>query len=459
MDHFQLRDGVVHCEEVPLAEIAAGVGTPVYVYSTATMVRHARVLAEALEPLPDPLIAYAVKANPNAAVLATLARRGLGADIVSAGEYRRARTAGVPPDKIVFSGVGKTEEEMALALREGLYQFNLESLPEAESLSQVAVSLGREAPVGFRVNPDVVAGSHAKISTGAAENKFGIAVDDALAAYAAASRLPGLRVQGIAVHIGSQLMSLAPLEEAFGRVGQLIEQLRGAGCAIAVADLGGAGADLGVGTGGDVGIDPEADRRLEPERDRDLGERLGLRERFQVELVEPFLERRRHLLLGLADPGEDDPLRGDAGGAGAAILAARDDVGTEPLACERRQHRGIGIGLDRIGDQRIGQRLERAAQHLGVPDHGRGRIDIDRGADLCRDLRQRHVLAMDDAFPQLEMVHLAPNAPEREPAKTASLWHPCDRNASCEKPVPTFSRIAAGFPFPRRALGARRFPR
>lgn len=239
MDHFELRDGIVHCEEVPLPEIAAEVGTPVYVYSTATMVRHVDVLRGALEPLPDPLIAYAVKANPNAAVLTTLARRGVGADIVSAGEYRRARTAGIPPDKIVFSGVGKTEAEMALALEEGLYQFNLESLPEAEMLSQVATSLGREAPVGFRVNPDVEAGSHAKISTGAAENKFGIAIDEALEAYAAARRLGGLRVQGIAVHIGSQLMSLAPLEQAFRRVGELIAQLRGGGCPIEMADLGG----------------------------------------------------------------------------------------------------------------------------------------------------------------------------------------------------------------------------
>ena len=239
MDHFELRDGVVHCEQVPLPEIAAEVGTPVYVYSTATMLRHADVLARALEPLPDPLIAYAVKANPNAAVLATLARHGLGADIVSAGEYRRARTAGIPPDKIVFSGVGKTAEEMALALREGLYQFNLESLPEAETLSDVAMSLGLEAPVGFRVNPDVVAGSHAKISTGAAENKFGIAVGDAMHAYALASRLPGLKVQGIAVHIGSQLMSLDPLEQAFARIGELIGALHDAGCEIAVADLGG----------------------------------------------------------------------------------------------------------------------------------------------------------------------------------------------------------------------------
>ena len=239
MDHFQLRDGVVHCEEVPLPEIAAEVGTPVYVYSTATMLRHADVLAAALEPLPDPLIAYAVKANPNAAVLATLARHGLGADIVSGGEYRRARAAGIAPEKIVFSGVGKTAAEMALALREGLYQFNLESLPEAETLSQVAVSLGVEAPVGFRVNPDVTAGTHAKISTGAAENKFGIAIADAPGAYRHANGLPGLRVQGVAVHIGSQLMSLAPLEQAFDRVGALIAELRRAGCDIHTADLGG----------------------------------------------------------------------------------------------------------------------------------------------------------------------------------------------------------------------------
>ena len=239
MDHFQLRDGVVHCEDVPLPEIAAAVGTPVYVYSTATMVRHAEVLRQALEPLPDPLIAYAVKANPNAAVLATLARQGLGADIVSGGEYRRARAAGIAPDKIVFSGVGKTETEMAMALEEGLYQFNLESLPEAEMLSAVAVSLGREAPVGFRVNPGVEPDTHAKITTGAAENKFGIGVPEALAAYERARRLPGLRVQGIAVHIGSQLMSLAPLEQAFARIGALIGVLRGAGCDIQVADVGG----------------------------------------------------------------------------------------------------------------------------------------------------------------------------------------------------------------------------
>ncbi|MDB5667130.1 MAG: lysA, partial [Alphaproteobacteria bacterium] len=194
MDHFNLRNGIVHCEDVPLPAIAEAVGTPVYVYSTATMVRHARVFRAALAPLADPLVAYAVKANPNAAVLATLARQGLGADVVSGGEYRRARAAGVDAAKIVFSGVGKTAAEMALALEGGLCQFNLESVAEAEMLSQVAVSLGRTAPVGFRVNPDVEAGSHAKISTGAAHNKFGVPIADAAAAYARTRDLPGLDV-------------------------------------------------------------------------------------------------------------------------------------------------------------------------------------------------------------------------------------------------------------------------
>src|SRR5689334_7801971 len=218
MDHFQLRDGELYCEDVPLAEIASSVGTPIYVYSTATMCRHVAALREALEPLPDPLIAYAVKANPNSAVIATLATAGLGADVVSGGEYRRAAAAGIGPDAIVFSGVGKTEEEMRLALGGGLYQFNLESLEEAETLSSVATSMGLVAPVGFRVNPDVRAGTHAKISTGAAENKFGIAIGEAMDAYAHIAQLPGLSVQGIAVHIGSQLTSLDPLERAFTSV-------------------------------------------------------------------------------------------------------------------------------------------------------------------------------------------------------------------------------------------------
>ena len=239
MDHFQPRDGQLYCEEVRLADIAAEVGTPVYVYSTATILRHVAALRDGLGRLGNPLIAYAVKANPNSAVIATLARDGLGADVVSGGEYRRARAAGVPADKIVFSGVGKTEEEMRLALEGGLYQFNLESLSEAEMLSGVASAMGRSAPVGFRVNPDVGAGGHAKITTGSAENKFGIAIGEAVEAYDRIAALPGLSVQGVAVHIGSQLTSLDPLERAFARVGSLIAELREAGHVITVADLGG----------------------------------------------------------------------------------------------------------------------------------------------------------------------------------------------------------------------------
>ena len=239
MDDFGLNDGELYCEDVPLREIAREVGTPVYVYSTATMRRQVEALRSALEPLADPLICYALKANPNAAVVHSLAGMGLGADVVSGGEYRRAVAAGVSPNEIVFSGVGKSEEEMRLALGGGLYQFNLESLEEAEMLSGVAISMGRVAPVGFRVNPDVPAGTHAKISTGAAENKFGIAIREATEAYRRASELPGLSVQGIAVHIGSQLTSLDPLERAFTRVGKLVETLRGAGHQIRIADLGG----------------------------------------------------------------------------------------------------------------------------------------------------------------------------------------------------------------------------
>jgi diaminopimelate decarboxylase len=239
MHDFHHRDGSLHCEDVPLSAIAEAVGTPVYVYSAAAMVRQAHRLRAALEPLPDPLIAYAVKANPNAAVLATLAAEGLGADVVSGGEYRRAVAAGMDPSRIVFAGVGKTAAEMELALAGGLYQFNLESVEEAEMLSAVASAMRRTAPVGFRINPDVLAGTHAKISTGAADNKFGVPLADAPAIYARAAALPGLDLQGVAVHIGSQLTSLAPLESAFAKVGALIADLRAAGHAIRVADLGG----------------------------------------------------------------------------------------------------------------------------------------------------------------------------------------------------------------------------
>lgn len=239
MSFFPLRGGDVHCEDVPLPQLAREVGTPLFVYSSAAMRGQARRLRSALAPLGDPLIAYAVKANPNAAVLATLAAEGLGADVVSGGEYVRARAAGVSPDKIVFSGVGKTAAEMRLALEGGLRQFNLESAEEAEMLSQVASAMGRVAPVSIRVNPDVEAGSHAKISTGAAHSKFGIPIDGAGAVAAWVRDLSGLDLGGVAVHIGSQLASLAPLERAFGKLGALITELRAAGHDIRSGDLGG----------------------------------------------------------------------------------------------------------------------------------------------------------------------------------------------------------------------------
>ena len=239
MDHFDYVDGTMRVEQVPMAAIADAVGTPVYVYSTATLERHVDVFRAGLAALDNPLIAFAVKANPNAAVLATLAKMGLGADVVSGGELLRAVAAGIPADRIVFSGVGKTAEEMRLALDHGIFQFNLESEPEAEMLSQVALSMGMRAPVAYRINPDVDAGTHAKISTGKSENKFGIPYDCALESYAAARDLPGLDVQGVAVHIGSQLTDLAPLEAAFTKVGALITALREAGHDIRTEDLGG----------------------------------------------------------------------------------------------------------------------------------------------------------------------------------------------------------------------------
>ena len=248
MDHFVERDGEVHCEQVPLRAIAEQVGTPVYVYSTAAMLEQAALMKAAVPDVRDPLIAYAVKANANPAVLRTLARAGLGADVVSIGEYRRARAAGVALDKIVFSGVGKTVLEMAEALNGGLLQFNLESLEEGRTLSEVADALGIEAPVGFRVNPDVDAGTHAKITTGTSESKFGVPAADVLSAYEEASRLPGLRIEGLTIHIGSQLTSLEPLETAFARLGEILGQLRSAGHRISIVDLGGG---LGIPYDGD----------------------------------------------------------------------------------------------------------------------------------------------------------------------------------------------------------------
>lgn len=238
MDHFLYRDGILHAEDVAIPEIAAAVGTPFYVYSAATLTRHWRLFDEALAPLPH-LVCFAVKSNSNLAVLKLLGDLGAGMDVVSGGEYRRALAAGVPGERIVFSGVGKTKAEMALALTHGIRQFNVESEPELLALSEVAASMGATAPITLRVNPDVDAKTHEKISTGKSENKFGVPISDAAAIYGRLATLPGLAMRGIALHIGSQLLTLDPLEEAFVKVGELVTALRAEGHVITHVDLGG----------------------------------------------------------------------------------------------------------------------------------------------------------------------------------------------------------------------------
>ena len=238
MDHFLYKNGVLHAEDVALTDIAAAVGTPFYVYSTATLERHYRLFEEALAPLPH-LICYAMKANSNQAVIRTLAALGAGMDVVSGGEYLRAKAAGVPGDRIVFSGVGKTPAEMRLAIEGGVRQFNLESEPEMRALSAIAASLGVEVPVTVRVNPDVDAKTHEKIATGKKENKFGIPISRTSEVYAEAAALPGLRVVGIDVHIGSQLTDLEPYRQAYRLVADLTVRLRAEGHDIRRLDLGG----------------------------------------------------------------------------------------------------------------------------------------------------------------------------------------------------------------------------
>jgi diaminopimelate decarboxylase len=255
MHHFSYKGGVLHAEDVSLARLASEVGTPFYCYSTATLERHYRVLDQAFAGQ-DAVICFAVKANSNQAVLATMARLGAGMDVVSEGELRRARAAGVPADKIIFAGVGKTRDEMAYALREGIFSFNVESEPELEALSEVAAGLGVKARVAIRVNPDVDAKTHAKISTGKSENKFGIPYLKAVALYAEARRLPALAVQGIHMHIGSQITDLAPFRDAFRLMRDLTLELRREGHDIHHLDIGGG---LGVPYRGSNEVPPHPD--------------------------------------------------------------------------------------------------------------------------------------------------------------------------------------------------------
>lgn len=255
MNHFEYRDGVLYAEGVAIPEIARTVGTPFYCYSTATLERHYKVFSKAFDGV-DALVCYAMKANSNQAVLKTLGRLGAGVDVVSEGELRRALAAGIPAERIMFSGVGKTPSEMDLALEAGIYCFNVESEPELEVLNQRAIKAGKKAHVSFRVNPDVDAKTHAKISTGKKENKFGISFERARAVYARAATLEGIQVTGIDMHIGSQITDLQPFEDAFGLLRELVETLRGDGHTIEHVDVGGG---LGIPYKDDNNPPPEPD--------------------------------------------------------------------------------------------------------------------------------------------------------------------------------------------------------
>ncbi|QUS38160.1 diaminopimelate decarboxylase [Tardiphaga alba] len=253
MRHFDYRNGVLHAEGVDIAEMAEAVGTPFYCYSTATLERHYKVFAEAFADT-KALVCYAMKANSNQSVLATLAKLGAGADVVSGGELKRARAAGIPANKIVFSGVGKTEAELRLALNEDILCINIESEPELDLLSKLATEMGRTARISIRVNPDVDSGTHAKISTGKSENKFGIPISKAREVYARAAKLPGIQVTGVDMHIGSQITDLAPMEQAFRILADFVTVLRGDGHSIDHADFGGG---LGIPYYEDRAVPPE----------------------------------------------------------------------------------------------------------------------------------------------------------------------------------------------------------
>src|SRR4051794_898744 len=343
MHHFHYRDGVLHAEAVNLAALADAIGTPFYCYSTATIERHYRVFAEAFADVPA-LVCYAMKANSNQAVIATLARLGAGADVVSEGELKRARSAGVPPEKIMFSGVGKSERELALAVDEGILCVNVESEPELELLSGIAAAKGRTARISIRVNPDVDAGTHAKIATGKAENKFGIPISTARAVYARAARLPGLRVTGVDMHIGSQITELAPFDDAFALLSDFVRQLRADGHRIEHVDLGG-GLGIPYRDDNEPPPHPEAYADVVKRATRDLGCTLifepgrllvgnagilltrvlhvkrGEAKTFVVvdagmnDLIRPTLYEAHHEIWPIAEPAGDGPrLRADVVG-------------------------------------------------------------------------------------------------------------------------------------------------
>jgi diaminopimelate decarboxylase len=269
MHHFAYRNGVLHAEAVNLIDLAQAVGTPFYCYSTATLTRHYEVFASAFADVPA-LVCYAMKANSNQAVIKTLADLGAGADVVSGGELERARAAGIPPEKIMFSGIGKTAAELALAVDEGILCVNVESEAELELLSAIAAGKGRTAAVSVRVNPDVDAKTHAKIATGKAENKFGVPISHARDVYARAAKLPGLEVAGVDMHIGSQIIELEPFDDAFALLSDFVRTLRADGHAISHIDLGG-GLGIPYREDNEPPPHPEAYAQIVKRATRDLG--------------------------------------------------------------------------------------------------------------------------------------------------------------------------------------------
>ncbi|TXH34328.1 MAG: diaminopimelate decarboxylase [Rhodospirillaceae bacterium] len=334
MTHFPYLNGQLHVENVPVARIAEEVGTPFYCYSTAAITDHYQAYVSALQGL-DAKVYYSLKANSNQAVVATLARLGAGGDVVSVGEMYRALKAGVPADKIVFAGVGKTREELAEALKTGIHQINVESESELDTLSEVAKSLGKEAVIALRINPDIDAKTHAKISTGKSENKFGIDIDHAAQIYSRAARLPGIRVAGISCHIGSQLTDLAPYRAAFTRIAELVTSLRRAGLPVERVDLGGG---IGIAYRGEQTIDLKdyaaAVRdiiaplgcaiELEPGRSivgnagllitRVINVKSGVSRKFIIldaamnDLIRPTLYDAYHDIIPVVQPANDDPV-------------------------------------------------------------------------------------------------------------------------------------------------------
>lgn len=335
MHHFDYRDGVLHAEEVSIPAIAAAVGTPFYVYSTATFTRHLSVFTEAMDGLPA-LVCYAMKANSNQAVLKTLARLGAGMDVVSEGELRRALAADVRGDRIVFSGVGKTDAEIAAALEAGILCFNAESQPELRQISAVATAMGRVAPVSLRINPDVDPKTHKKISTGQRETKFGIPYDSARGAFAEAAKLPGLKVVGVDMHIGSQITSLEPFDQAFDVLATLVDDLRADGHTISHVDLGGG---LGVPYDGTAEIPPRPEAYAEVIRKH--GNRFGCRIILEpgrmiagnagilvTEVI--FRKRGEHKDFLIVDAAMNDLIRPTLYDAHHDILAVDADVAARP---------------------------------------------------------------------------------------------------------------------------------